>query len=161
MDLNFLLRCFLSIAVVVAIAQINRQRGRLRVGLTLLTVWAVASGLLVVFPDDPVGTLTRTTGRIHVALAGIAFVAVALGARVTTRALRSDPRWRPVIAPLAIFSYGALIPILLLAKSRLRPHSLGGLYEKLFLAAELSWFLIVAVWIVAFERFNSAGDLAE
>jgi len=156
MDLNFVLRCFLSIAVVVAIAQINRPRRRLRVGLILLTVWSLASGLLAFFPDDPVGTLTKTTGRIHVALAGIAFVAVALGTRVTTRALRSDPSWRPVIAPLAVFSYGAFIPVVLLAKSHLRPHSLGGLYEKLFLAAELGWLLLAAVWIVASERFSSA-----
>jgi hypothetical membrane protein len=151
MDLNFLLRGVLSMAVVVAIAQISRQRGRLRVGLTLLTVWAVASGLLAFFPDDPVGTVIQTTGRIHVALAGIAFVAVALGARVTTRALRSEPRWRPVIAPLAFFSYGALVPVLLLGKARLRAHSLGGLYEKLFLAVELSWFVLAAFWIVASE----------
>lgn len=152
MDLNFLLRCFLSIAVVLAIAHLNRDRGRLRVGLILLSVWAVASGLLAFFPDDPVGTVTQTAGRIHVALAVVAFIGVAAGARITTRALRSDPRWGPAIVPLAVLSYGAFLPVLLLGKSHLRPHSLGGLYEKLFLAAELGWFLVAALWIVASER---------
>ncbi len=152
MDVNFLIRCFASIAVVLAIAHVNRERGRLRLGLSLLTVWAIASGLLAFFPDDPVGTVVQAAGRIHVAIAGVAFVGVAVGARITTRALRRDPRWRPVIVPLAVLSYGAFLPVLLLARSRFHPHSLGGLYEKLFLAAELSWFLVAAVWIVVSER---------
>ena len=151
MDLNFLIRCFLSIAVVLAIGKVSRAQGRLRTGLILLAVWAVASGLLAFFPDDPVGTVTRTAGRIHVALAGVAFVGVAVGARITTRALRPDPRWRPAIAPLAVLSYGAFLPVLLLVRSHFGPHSLGGLYEKLFLAVELGWFLVAAMWIVVSE----------
>jgi hypothetical protein len=31
----------------------------------------------------------------------------------------------------------------------LRPHSLGGLYEKLFLAIELVWLLVVSLSIVS------------
>jgi hypothetical protein len=151
MDLNFLLRCALSIAVVGAIALGNAQRGRLRIGLILLTIWAVTSGLLAFFPDDPVGTVQQTAGKIHVALAGIAFVCVAVGARLTTRALGRDARWRPVVAPLAVLSYGAFVPALLLWRTHLRPHSLGGLYEKIFLGVELGWFLLVAAWIVASE----------
>jgi hypothetical protein len=42
-------------------------------------------------------------------------------------------------------SWGALIPLLLLGHSHLRANSLGGLYEKIFLAAELLWPLLVAV----------------
>ncbi len=162
MDLNFLLRCALSMAVVLAVAHVSRDRGRLRTGLGLLTVWAVASGLLAFFPDDPAGTVTQTAGRLHVAIAGVAFVGVAVGARVTTRALRNDPRWRPLLVPLSVLSYGAFVPALLLGRSHLRPHSLGGLYEKLFLATELTWFLVVALGVLmlarcAWEDFESAG----
>ncbi len=31
----------------------------------------------------------------------------------------------------------------------LRPHSLGGLYEKIFLGTELAWLLVAAVWIAS------------
>ena len=133
-----------------------RKSSRLRVGLSLLAVWAVTSGLLAFFPDDPVGTVTRGAAKVHLALAGIAFVAVAVGARMTTRSLRRDPRWRPVLIPLAALSYGAFIPIVLLGHSHLRPHSLGGLFEKLFLGVELAWFLVAAVWIASLERRAAA-----
>jgi hypothetical membrane protein len=152
MDLNFLLRCFLSIAVVLALWHVTRQSSRLRIGLALLAVWAVTSGLLAFFPDDPVGTVTHGLAKVHLVLAGIAFVAVAVGARMTTRALRREPSWRPVLIPLAALSYGAFIPVLLLGHTHFRPHSLGGLFEKLFLAVELAWFLVAAAWIASLER---------
>ena len=152
MDLNFLLRCALSLAVARMLWLMNRHRERLQVGLALLTVWATASGLLAFFPDEPVGTRTPGLAKVHLLLAAIAFVAVVLGTRLTTRALARDPQWLPVLRPLVVLSWGALVPILLLGRAHLRPHSLGGLYEKLFLAVELAWFLLIAIWIATTER---------
>src|SRR5262249_17933395 len=120
---------------------------RLRGALALLSVWAVASGLLAFFPDDPVGMRTHGLAEVHLVLAGIAFVAVVVGARRATRALRTDEHWRPVVPLLAVLSWGALIQVLLLGHAHLRPHSLGGLYEKVFLATELAWLLVTASWI--------------
>ena len=148
MDLNFVLRGLLGLAVVRALLLVVRGGGRLRAGLWLLALWSVVSGLLAFFPDDPVGTRVHGTAKVHLVLAGIAFVAVIVGTRLVTRALRRNPLWRPVIVPLSILSWGALVPILLLGRAHFRPHSLGGLYEKIFLAVELAWFLVVAVWIV-------------
>ena len=39
--------------------------------------------------------------------------------------------------------------MLLLGRTHLRAHSLGGLYEKTFLGVELAWFGVAAFWIVA------------
>jgi hypothetical membrane protein len=147
MDVNFLLRCALSLAAVLALARFQRGAAVPRAGLGLLTTWAVASGLLSFFPDDPVGTTTHGTARVHAALAVIAFVAVVGGTRLTTRALRGDARWRPMITPLTVLSYGAIVPLLLLGRAHLRPQSLGGLYEKLFLAFELAWLLAASAWV--------------
>lgn len=148
MDLNFLLRSFLSLAVVAALLPIARTRPRLRIGLALLAVWAVTSGLLAFFPDDPAGTPIQPAGRVHVALAAVAFLAVAVGARLSARGLRRDPAWAPAIVPLAVLSYGAFVPALLLGRTHLRAHSLGGLFEKLFRAVELAWLGAAAAWVV-------------
>ena len=145
MDANFLLRCALSLAVVYALARTALARRHL--GLAFLSVWAVGSGLLAFFPDDPVGTRTQGAGRVHIALAAVAFIAVVIGTRIVTRSLRRLPAWRPVGLPLTLLSWGALVPVVLLGKAHLRPHSLGGLYEKIFLGVELAWFLVVAAWI--------------
>jgi hypothetical membrane protein len=148
MDANFVLRCLLSLAVVHALA-LGGGSPRLRLGLVCLATWSFASALLAFFPDDPVGTRTHGPAEVHLVLAGIAFVAVVIGTRSATRALRTDPTWRPMIGPLALLSWGALVPIVLLGRAHLRPHSLGGLYEKLFLAMELAWLLVAAMWIAA------------
>jgi hypothetical membrane protein len=146
MDANFLLRCALTLAVIWALARV--LPGRLRSALALLAVWAVASGLLALFPDDPVGTPTHGLARVHLALAAIAFFAVVLGTRLGSRGLRHEPSWQPVTRALALISWAALVPILLLGRAKLRPHSLGGLWEKTFLGVELLWLAVVALWIV-------------
>ncbi len=147
MDVNFVLRCFLSLAVVLALVTVAAKSIRLRVASSCLIVWAVASGLLAFFPDDPVGTKPHGLARVHLVLAVIAFPAIVIGTRVATRALRSDPTWTRVAPLLTTLSWGALIPLLLLIHAHLRPHSLGGLYEKVFLLVELAWFLTVALWV--------------
>ncbi|HEX4778095.1 MAG TPA: hypothetical protein VFW74_15060, partial [Acidimicrobiia bacterium] len=111
-------------------------------------------------PDDPVGTKTHGPARLHLLFAFVAFIAVIVGTRLTTRALRGDARWRPALPPLNVLSWGALAPILLLGHAHLRPHSLGGLYEKVFLAMELAWFLVASVWIARSVADGSRGPAA-
>jgi hypothetical protein len=72
---------------------------------------------------------------------------------VGTRALRSRPEWRPAIPSLALLSWGALVPLVLLGRAHLRPQSLGGLYEKIFLAMELAWLLTAAA-SVSYSAFQ-------
>jgi hypothetical membrane protein len=149
MDLDFILRCVLSLAVVQAIRLVSRHSPRLNAGLALLAVWAVSSGALAFFPEDPVGTATHGLAKVHVLLAGIAFLCVILGTRITTRALRRLPSWRPLGRLLMLLSWGAVVPVLLLGQAHLRPHTAGGLYEKLFLGAEPAWLLAAAAWIAS------------
>lgn len=144
MDANFLLRCALSLAAIRALAL--TVPGRLRTGLSVLAVWAVCSGLLAFFPDDPVGTRTTGLAKVHVALAGIAFLAVVVGTLLVTRVLRREPGWKPVAR---VLSWAALVPIVLLGRTHFRPHSLGGLWEKVFLGIELAWFLAACLGVLA------------
>jgi hypothetical membrane protein len=146
MNANFLLRGALSLATVQALRLAVPGR-RLRPGLVLIAVWAVSSGLLAFFPDDPVGTKTHGLAKVHLGLAAVAFVCVVLGTRLETRTLRREPAWRPVAGPLMLLSWGALVPVLLLGKAHLRPQSLGGLWEKVFLGVELAWLLLAALWV--------------
>jgi hypothetical membrane protein len=145
MDANFLLRCGLSLAVVRALSL--AVPGRLRAGLIWLSVWAASSGLLAFFPDDPVGEPQRGAAKVHLALAGVAFVSVVVGTIVVSHRLRKQPGWAPVARVLRVLSWGALAPVLLLGRAHLKPESLGGLWEKVFLGVELCWFLVAAVWI--------------
>jgi hypothetical protein len=140
MDVNFVVRFAFSAAAVLALGS------RIGAGRIPLLVWAVGSGLLAFFPDDPVGTPQHSAGKVHGALALIVFVAVVVGTLMGTRALRALPDWRTVARTLTVLSWGAVVPILLLGRTRFRAHSLGGLYEKVFLAVEIAWLLVAALW---------------
>jgi hypothetical membrane protein len=146
MDLAFLVRGALSLAAIRALALTRAVSGR-AAGPVLLAVWAVCSALLAFLPDDPAGTPVHPAGRVHLVLAGIAFLAVAIGTVVVSRGLRPDPRWQPLHLPLYAISWVAVVALLLLGHTHLRINSLGGLYERLFLGLELLWFLLVALRI--------------
>jgi hypothetical membrane protein len=146
MDIAFLVRGALSLAVVYALTLTEHVRRR-SAGIALLVVWGICSALLALFPDDPAGTTVHTAGRIHLVLAGIAFLGVAVGTIVVSRGLQHDPRWESLHIPLYMISRIAIVAVLLLGHTHLRIHTLGGLYERLFLGLELLWFLIVAVRI--------------
>lgn len=77
-------------------------------------------------------------------MAFLAFASILVGTIVVSHALRSISTWKPIAAPLTALSWGALIPLLLLGHAHFRVNSLGGLYEKIFLAVELLWLLLVA-----------------
>lgn len=145
MDVNFMLRCLLSLAMAAAISSASHRGVRLPVFLVCIAVWALTSGLLAFFPDDPAGTVLRPSGRVHLALASLGFLAVLLGTIVGTRALRPQARWNSLRVPLLALSWGGILPLAALGRTGFGPHTFGGAYEKVFLASQLAWF-VVALW---------------
>ena len=147
MDLNFLLRCALSLAVAAALYRVARLDGRVRSGLALLVTWAVCSGLLAFFADNPAGTPTTASGVVHLVLAFIAFTCIAVGAILISASLMSDPGWRPAAPVLLAVAIAGAIAYLLLGAANKHHHPPTGLYERIFLGLELLWIVIAAVAI--------------
>jgi hypothetical membrane protein len=146
MDINFLLRCALSLAIAAALYRAAGLDGRTRAGLALLATWAVCSGLLAFFADDPEGTPQTGSGIVHVILALIAFTCITIGAILISASLMSDPVWRPAAPVLLAISIAAAIVYLLLGTAH-KPHAPGGLYERIFLGLELLWIAVAAIAI--------------
>lgn len=151
MDLNFLVRAAFSLAAVRALWLSIGENRHVRAGLTLVSLWAVCSGALAFFPDDPVGTPTHGAGRVHGVLAAIAFFAALIGTIELSLALRRISYWQPIRRTLVLISLSALIPLLLLGHAHFGRHTLGGLYEKIFIAIELLWLAIAAVFAARVE----------
>ena len=156
MDLNFLLRCALTLALVLALARAARPEPRLTGGLRLLAVWAVCSGLLAFFADDVEGQPVHGSGLVHLALAFLAFCAVTVGTILASVALRSDPaRVRAGSALLAI-SFAGAAAFLLLASAAGHKPAPGGLYERIFLGLQLLWIAVAAGCVLASGPVGSA-----
>jgi hypothetical protein len=145
MDLNFLLRCALSLAIAGALSQVLRPGGQVRGGLALLVTWAICSGLLAFFADDVEGTPLHGSGIVHLVLAFIAFTAITIGAILISASLMSDPAWRPVAPVLLAISVTGALAYLLLGTVSKHHHAPGGLYERVFLGLELLWIVIAAI----------------
>ena len=147
MDINFLLRCALSLAAVAALGYALPRSGVKWFALALLSIWAIASGVLAFFPDDYEGAPATPHGKIHLAAAGIAFlcclVATLLLTGLLARLWRSQPVAWALIAAWVIAAVGFVLLFLLGFKH----GGLDGLYERVFLGFELLW-IALAMWRV-------------
>jgi hypothetical membrane protein len=152
MDVNFLLRCALSLAIAAALYRVARPDGRLRFGLALLVAWAVCSGVLAFFADNPRGTPVTASGIVHVIVAVIAFACITIGLILISASLMSDPSWRPAGAILLGVSIAVAAAFLLEGTAGKHPHAPGGLYERIFLGLGLLWEAIAAVAVTRRDR---------
>jgi hypothetical protein len=152
MDLNFLLRCGLSLAAAGAILKHTSTGGRLRLGAGFLVAWGVGSGILAFFPDNPPGTPVTTSGVVHLSIAFLAFTCVLIGTIVLSVKFRLLPHLRRVAPFLLVIAVAAVVPLVLLGHTDFHPGTLSGLYERLFLGLELVWILVVGARI-----FSSAA----
>ena len=103
----------------------------------LLFVFAAARAAIVAYPTDLLesGTITRT-GRIHLLLAAAAFTSICWAA--------SSKRWVPELGYVA--TAGAVGTVLAIRRiPQLRP--VLGLLERVFYAAIIAWFFVVAARI--------------
>lgn len=144
MDLNFTLRCVFSLAAAAAIAQLGTSSAARRLGLAALITWAVASGALAFFPDNPAGTASTTPGRIHLLIAIVAFLAVAVGTIALSRHLR-----RGALNVIAWLGAAALVIVILGARPS---EAYFGLAERTFLALEILWIAIAATYVLTPDR---------
>ena len=147
MDINFLLRCALSLAIAGALYRVLRPAGGTRGGLYLLVTWAICSGLLAFFADDIEGTPQHGSGVVHLVLAFIAFTCITIGLIMISASMMSDPAWRPVAPVLLGISIAGAIAYLLQGVALRHHHAPGGLYERIFLGLELLWIAIAAIAI--------------
>jgi hypothetical membrane protein len=161
MDLNFLLRCAVSLALAVALSRAVRFDGRARAGVGMLVAWSVCSGLLAFFADDVEGQPVHGSGVAHIALALIAFPCVAIGIILISVSLRSDPGWRSAAAVLLGVSIAGAAAFLLLGSATGHKHAPGGLYERIFLGIEMLWIALAAGYLIARRPDLQAAQLTQ
>jgi hypothetical membrane protein len=149
MDFNFLLRCAVSLAACAALRKSAGPDAGVRGGVYLLATWAVCSGLLAFFADNPEGTPTTASGIVHLVLAFIAFACVVIGTILISAGLRPDPAWRSEATVLLAVALAGGAAFLLLGTAHGRQHAPGGLYERIFLGLELLWIALAAGYAAA------------
>jgi drug/metabolite transporter (DMT)-like permease len=143
-------------AIAGALYRVVRRDGRTRAGLALLVTWAICSGLLAFFADNPKGTPVTGSGVVHVVLAVIAFTCITIGAILISASLMSDPAWRPAAPVLLAISVAGALAYLVLGAPHKHYHAPSGLYERIFLGLELLWMAVAAIAVARRTRHQQA-----
>ena len=147
MDLNFILRCLLSLALVKALVTKFPKNKAIKQASYWLILWALLSGLLAFFADNPSGYSKLPSGSAHLLIALLDFIA-ALCAMVSISRLASVMNLsRKISHCLFILCLIATMSFILMGRSGFHSDNLGGLYERIFLGSVLLWEVIVALSI--------------
>jgi len=105
MKLAYIVRGITAVALVVVLVGALAAGPVLVAGIVLLVLWAVCSALLIVFDTDMPGDEPTRHGALHALLAGVSYVAVAVGMLLVSLGLRGQAtavaRWALPIALLA------------------------------------------------------------
>lgn len=154
MTINFVVRGLLSLALLLALSRTLVPSHRSRIGLILLGVRSMGAFLLAAFPTDLRGEHTAH-GKIHLLVAFIAFVCVAIAEIILSRDFAASSWASHLARPAMALAIGAVIALLLLFGT---PARLFGLFERLFLGFALLWMAIVAIYLSRVGGISPSGD---
>jgi len=144
MDVNFVIRGVLSALALIVLL----RRGIARTWTAaLFGVWAVTSALLAFIPTNVTGLPRVPSGPLHLGLAFIGFVAVAVATLAMSFAVirRQAASQGSAVALLVVASLGI---VFLLALGGAAAWQASGMVERLFLLTQLVWI----AWAVAATR---------
>jgi hypothetical protein len=112
----------------------------------LLVAFGVARLAIVAFPTDLDRSRRTTTGRVHVFLAAVAFVSIAVAAPKLYAAVSGDRSWASDDGALKALAWAIVVgsgATFVAVGPTLRSYF--GLIERLLYAFILTWFLVVAL----------------
>ncbi len=113
----------------------------------LLVVFGLARLAIPSYPTDLDLTKPTPTGRIHIRLAGVAFVTIALAAVTLHSAVRHDPAWAGIAQLLGWLGWAVAVTTVATVVTVRVPalRQRFGLVERLLYAAMIAWFLVVTI----------------
>jgi uncharacterized membrane protein len=110
-----------------------------------LLVFAIARTIIPFFPTDIEGQTLTARGRVHWALAMIAFASLAFAAAYYTGSVLDD-----AVGWVVVVAAGLLIVSLVL--QRLRIRKVLGLFERVFYFSMICWFLVTGIELILLAR---------
>lgn len=147
MDINFELRGLFSIAAAISIWRARRLGRPGMTGVLLLGAWAVASAVLGFYADDLQGAAPTSHGAVHLVAAGVAFIACLIATALLTIEFGHHTTLHAAVPALALIWLAAFVGLIALNAVGFKPHSLGGLFERMFIGSEILWIMVTMVFL--------------
>ncbi len=109
----------------------------------LLVAFGLARIAIPWFPTDLRDEERTRDGRVHLRLAGVAFLAVALAGPTFHRAVSHNPSWASIAHLLG--ALGWAVTATSIATALALRSGWFGLFERLLYATMIAWFLVVSI----------------
>ena len=148
MSLNFVVRGAIALALFAGLRRTLAPAARPPLAMALLLIWAAGDVLLAVFRTDVPPHRATIHGVIHLLVAFIAFVAVALSELILSLRLAADPHWAAIRPFLLGLACAALVTMVALFLHVLPRAQITGLIERLFLGLVLLWMVVAGLWLL-------------
>jgi hypothetical protein len=84
---------------------------------------------------------------VHFTAAGAAFITCLLGTGLLTVEFRRHTRTRRGVPVLALIWIAAVVGLGSLTMVGFKPRSLGGLFERVFIGAEILWIIVATAFL--------------
>jgi hypothetical protein len=144
----------IGVGALLLVAALARLGGAPAAGLAALAAYGVARVAIAPFPTDPDGAAPTRNGRVHLLLAVVGFLGLAVAAPVISGALADQADWRDVGALLRLLGWLTSLTCALLFAAGVTPplRPWFGAFQRAFYLAGQAWLLVVAVrlaWLVA------------
>jgi len=146
-----------SLALCLGLCRSVVSRLRYVPGLFFWLAWACAVFLAGIYTSDLQGTPHTRMGQIHDEMGMIAFPSATAALLLLSLALRWEKAWRSVWRWAMFLSVVALVFFLLL--DRFGQMGLGGLDQRMFLAAALIWMWIIGKKMLVIAK-RDGGPMA-
>jgi hypothetical protein len=140
-----------SLALSIGLWRSVSSRLRLFPGLLFWLAWACAVALAGVFTGDLQGTPHTRIGQIHEQMGMIAFPSATVAVVLISVPLRWEDKWKSVWRVAVLLSVVVVVGFLVF--DRFAQADLGGLAQRMFLAAMLIW-----MWILGRKLLMLAND---
>jgi hypothetical protein len=131
-----------SFALVIALNKTNAGRARFGFGLVLLTMWAVAVLIGMIFPIDPEGAQPTTAGKIHKSNGAVGFFCLALGLLLISWRFKYDENMRSLHPVALILSLITVLIFISVGISFRMEFGFTGLLQRIYLIIVIIWFLL-------------------
>jgi len=157
MNINFLVRGVLSIAVVIALSKHIGQIGAsvgYKTGRVLFLIWAGAALLLAFFNCDDVSPAVTFHGKMHVLLGAAAFIAAPIGILLISISFRKVAQLKSIWVPALVISILDIVVFLALYMKKF--VHVSGIVERIGIGLVLVWVGIVAWRLYRLGRLPSA-----
>jgi hypothetical protein len=142
MTVAFFCMSMASFALVMSLNKTMHGRAKSGIGLVLLTIWAFAVLIAMLFPIDPEGALPTTTGKIHKTNGPVGFLCLALGVLLVSSRFKHDENMRSLHPITIILSLLMLLIFLSVGLSFRMELGFIGLLQRIYLIIVIIWFLL-------------------